>query len=70
MKHGEITKLAKQVGITTTYMALIIKGKKVPSPSVAFDLEQATSVDRRAWLYPNEFPNPLIDEGEKASNGN
>jgi transcriptional regulator with XRE-family HTH domain len=67
MKHGEITRIARKVGITTTYMALIIKGKKLPSAAVAEKLEKATDVDRRAWLYPDEFHNPMISRAEAST---
>jgi len=68
MEHGERTRIAKIVGVTPSHIAAIVKGHKKASPELATLLEQATGIRRLAWLYPDEFPNPMISaipEGEE-----
>jgi hypothetical protein len=60
MKHGEITKLAKKVGVSPAHMAFIVKGQRRPSPDLARRLEKETGVNRNVWLYPDESSNPLL----------
>lgn len=69
MKHGEQIKLAEKIGYSAAYISEVIRGIRRPSVKAAVLLEKATDIDRRAWLYPEEFHNPLI-EPAKASNGN
>jgi transcriptional regulator with XRE-family HTH domain len=67
MKHGDITRIAEKVGVTKTYISFILKGKKIPSAQIARKLEEVTGVERRAWLYPNEFRNPFLERQEGKS---
>lgn len=70
MKHGEITQLAKQVGITTAHMSFILKRSRRPSPDVARKLSEATGVPLESWLFPDDFKNPYIPaqtDGESKS---
>ena len=70
MQHGERTRIARKVGVAPGHIAAIVKGNKKASPELAALLEKATGVDRRAWLYPDEFPNPLINgKKHEATNG-
>ncbi|HRR55889.1 MAG TPA: helix-turn-helix transcriptional regulator [Acidobacteriota bacterium] len=52
--------LAEKIGCTRQFIDFIFAGKRRPSPDLAARLEHETGVDRRAWLYPEEFPNPLV----------
>jgi hypothetical protein len=47
--------------ISGRYVDFIFSQQRRPSPDVARALERATGIDRRAWLWPDEFPNPYID---------
>jgi transcriptional regulator with XRE-family HTH domain len=67
IKHGQITEMARKVGITTQFMWSITKGLRKPSATVAEKLEKATGIDRRAWLYPDEFHNPMISRAEAST---
>lgn len=60
MKSRRIGNLASIGGISTRYASDIISGKRSPSKTLAVILERATGIDRRAWLWPEEFPNPMI----------
>jgi hypothetical protein len=46
--------------ISRRYLDYILSRKRRPSPDLAKDLEQATGIDRRSWLWPDEFPNPYL----------
>ena len=52
--------IAELVGVTQPMISDILSGKKRPSPATAKALEQATGVGRLSWLYPDEYPNPLL----------
>lgn len=62
MKHGEQIKLARKVGVSGTFIGLVLKRRCRPSPATAAKLEAATGIDRLAWLYPDDFRNELIEE--------
>lgn len=70
MKRGEQSRIADQIGISRTYMGLILKRVNRPSPELAAKLEKVTGIDRLAWLYPDEHPNPLLRPISEVSNGN
>lgn len=61
MKAYEIAKL---VGVHQTTISRWMNGSRNISPKAAVALERATGIDRRAWLWPDEFPNPLLQHGE------
>jgi plasmid maintenance system antidote protein VapI len=67
MKHGDATQLAKQINVTPACISSIFRGERRPSAELAILLEKATGIDRRAWLYPNEFPNPMIRRAESST---
>jgi transcriptional regulator with XRE-family HTH domain len=72
MKQLNASQLARQVGITPAMMSAILRRERRPSPEVAAALEEATGVDRRAWLYPSEFENPFLKieaQSDQAANG-
>lgn len=67
MKHGERTRIAAAVGVSANQISSILKGKRRPSADLAARLEKATNISRCAWLWPDEYPNPLIQtESEDA----
>ncbi len=62
MKYGEQKKIAQSVGVTSSQIGYVLRGKSRPSPELAARLEQVTGISRLAWLYPDEYPNPLINQ--------
>lgn len=52
--------LAEATGLSREYLRLVIYGWKIPSPSTAVKLEKVTGVERLAWLFPDEYDNPLL----------
>ena len=52
--------IAKSVGISKKHAEFILSRKRRPSPEVAVSLEKLTGIERRAWLWPDEFQNDLI----------
>ncbi len=60
MKHGEQAKLASRISKSSAYVSEVLRGKRRPSPDAAVALEKATGISRSAWLWPEEYPNPLI----------
>lgn len=65
----EITRreIAIKTGLTRQHIDFIMTRKRRPSPELAALLERITGIDRRAWLYPDEFPNPLFDNRSEAT---
>jgi len=59
-KRGQLTQIATDAGCSLSHVSDILRGRRRPSSLLAEKLERATGVDRRAWLYPEEFPNPLV----------
>lgn len=58
MTNRELKK--HQLGISHRHLDHILCRKRRPSADLAIILEQITGIDRRAWLWPDEFPNPMI----------
>lgn len=54
------TELAKKINTSLRHVDYILRGERRPSPDIAKQLEEETGVDRRAWLWPDEFENPHI----------
>jgi len=71
LKHGDQAKIAKELGLKPSTICDILRGRiKKPSPEFAAYIEKNYGIDRRAWLYPDEFPNPLINgKKHEAENG-
>ncbi len=53
-------KLAKNLGVTRQHIDHILAGRRTPSTELAAQLEKLTGVGRLCWLYPSEYPNPLV----------
>ena len=70
MKHGEQAKLAKAIGFSPAYVSELLGGRRRASVRAAVLLEEVTGIERRAWLYPDEFANPMIEPKPEASSGN
>jgi hypothetical protein len=60
IQHGDLTRIAAKVGCSLPFVSDVFAGKKRPSPEMAVKFEVATKVDRRAWIWPEEFENPLM----------
>lgn len=58
--HGSKREMAEYLGITTTWLSLLLSGKRVPSAKLAAALEKATQglVTRRE-LRPDLFSDAL-----------
>lgn len=54
----------KACSISNRYFSYILRGQRRPSPELAKRLERATGIDRRAWLWPDEFPNPMMQQSK------
>ena len=52
--------LAKKLGVSRQYIQGIFSGKVPVGARMAKRLEEATCVNRLAWMYPEEFPNPFL----------
>jgi len=48
----------------------ILRRKRRPSPELAKNLEKVTNIPRLAWLYPDEYYNPLIAQYSKKEKQN
>jgi hypothetical protein len=59
--------LARQVNITRQHLDFILAGKRRPGANLAARLEKMTGVPRLSWLYPDEYPNPLLKVNTNAS---
>ncbi len=64
MRYGEQKLLAEKIGVRPSYLNDILKRRRSCSARLAAVLEVATGIDRRAWLYPEEFPNPFLVKKE------
>ena len=54
--HGSKADMAKALGISRTWMALLISGLRVPSPEQAREIERITNGDiKRVDLRPDLF---------------
>ena len=54
--YGTKTAMAKALGISRTWLSLIINGHQVPSPGVALEIERLTNGEvRRVDLRPDLF---------------
>ena len=58
-KHrGAKTDLARELGITKTWMSLLVSGREVPSATLAIDIERRTGIHRK-YLRPDLFGEAL-----------
>lgn len=59
-KRGWQKDLASTLEIAPRHLSDILHGRRYPSRELAAKLESHTGIDRRAWMWPDEFPNPLM----------
>ena len=58
-KHrGAKTDLARELGITKSWMSLLVSGREVPSATLAIDIERRTGIHRK-YLRPDLFGEAL-----------
>lgn len=54
--HGSKVEFAKSLGITKTWLSLIMSGRKLPSPSLCITIEKLTNKKvKRKELRPDLF---------------
>ena len=54
MRHGIMTKIAAEVGVTPKYIGDIFSLRRRPSPSLAVKLEEVTGISRNVWVFEPE----------------
>jgi plasmid maintenance system antidote protein VapI len=64
-----LNEIAKRLDKHPTTVSRWFSGSRSISASTAVLLEKATGIDRRAWLWPDEFENPMLKD-RKASGQN
>ncbi len=60
--------LARKTGKTKKHMEYLLTKKRRASPELARLLEEITGIDRRAWIWPEEFPNPFLSSPKEDQN--
>lgn len=65
----KIKQLAQKTGTSFKHVWAICRGKARASTKLAKALENVTGISRLAWLYPEEFHNPLIEEFQNTYKG-
>lgn len=68
-RRGEQSDLARRLGISRQAVHEILAGKRVPGSKMSKKLEAATGIPRACWMYPEEFPNPMIKRKSGDGNG-
>jgi hypothetical protein len=63
---NDIKLLSVETGKSANYIKFILNGTRRPGPALAAKLEKLTGVPRMSWLYPDEYPNPLIKKNSNA----
>jgi hypothetical protein len=61
------TELAKKLGVSRQYIQAVFSRKMPVGAKMAKKLEEVTCVNRLAWLYPEEYPNPFFVETKSGS---
>ncbi|MBF0121253.1 MAG: hypothetical protein HQK79_20660 [Desulfobacterales bacterium] len=56
-----LVEIAQKVDVTSKYLSDISLKRRRPSPKLARKLEIIFKVDRRKFLYPEEFGDPWIE---------
>lgn len=69
-KRGFQSDLARRMGITRQAVNKILNGKRIPGGKMAKKLEDATGIDMRTWMFPDEYHNPLIRKTDGNGDGN
>lgn len=63
-------RICDNLGITRSWLDMILAGKGRPSAKLARLLEEETGVSAEAWIFPDRHKNPYLDESKKiVSNG-
>lgn len=63
MNQAEISRKAK---IAPSLLNMILRGARPASRTVAKELAKVfPGTDRLQWLYPNEYPNPIIKQYQR-----
>ena len=52
--------LSEKVGRHQSTVSRWLSGARAISPEEAVKLEEVTGIDRRAWLWPQEWANPWM----------
>jgi transcriptional regulator with XRE-family HTH domain len=52
--------LAEKSGLTHPHIWSIFTGRRRASPEVAKAMETLTGIDRRCFLWPEDFPHPVL----------
>ena len=60
--------IAAKVGCTPEFLYQMAKGKRFPGRATAKRLEEVTGISRLAWLYPDEYYNPLMPDLYRGEN--
>lgn len=62
-----VEQIAKQTGKSKKHIEFLFSRKRRASPELAIELEKLTGIERRAWIWPDEFHNPLIQQPESCA---
>lgn len=60
MNVAKIRSLSARLGRHPSTVFRWFNGTRNISRNDAVKLERETGIDRRAWLWPDEFPNPML----------
>ncbi len=62
LKDISFPRLARETGTNASYIWMIFNRQRTPSRFVAKELERATGVMAPAWIFPEQYSNPLIEQ--------
>lgn len=65
MKRPSMRKIAEEAGCHIDTIFRIKRDDNKPSPNLAKRLEEVTGIDRRRWLWPEDFGDPWLAFKEK-----
>lgn len=68
MEQMTQAQIAEKLGVKRSYLNDIIRGRRSCSKRMAVLLEEATGIDRVAWLYPDQHSNPMIEKSRASNN--
>ena len=60
LQRGSITELSKKLDVSPSHLSDIFNRRVKASPKLAVKLEEHFGIDRRAWVWPDEFENRLL----------
>lgn len=61
--------IARRMGMTRQAVNAYLTGKRRPGPGMAKKLEEATGIERAAWMYPDEHHNPMLARSDGNGTG-